>query len=112
MWTIIRKFQAGLLGFLFCFLFFPTHARIIKVLIAKTQLYCEGKIFGGTGQYERIYRQTFGEVDPNLTFNKIIQDLLLGVGERRFYAAKRCAKDRPNCRDEQRTQKIITSKMS
>jgi hypothetical protein len=77
MCTIKRKFRAVLLGFLFCFLFFSTHARVVKVRITKTERYSEGKIFGGTGQYERIFGQAFGEVDPNLAFNQIIQDLSL-----------------------------------
>src|SRR5688572_3044868 len=74
---IKRKFRAVLLAFLFCFLFIPTNARVYKVLINKTELYGEGKIFGGTGQYEQNFGQIFGEVDPNLDFNQIIQDLSL-----------------------------------
>ena len=44
---IKRKFQAVLLGFLFCFLFFSTYARVVKVLFTKTELYAAAGSMSG-----------------------------------------------------------------
>ncbi|AUD04334.1 alpha/beta hydrolase domain-containing protein [Spirosoma pollinicola] len=52
-------------------------ARIVKLVITKTEAYASGRAFGNAGAYERVTGQAYGEVDPKLAQNKIIQDLQL-----------------------------------
>jgi hypothetical protein len=54
-----------------------SEAKIVKIVITKTELYNGGKVYGGAGQYERIYGQAYGEVDPNNQLNSGIQDISL-----------------------------------
>ena len=56
---------------------FPAQARIVKLVITKTEAYAGGKPFGMVGTYERVYGQAYGEVDPKLPQNQIIQDIQL-----------------------------------
>ncbi len=63
----------------------PSQARITKILIDETvsPAFCKGTpaacaSFGDAGQYEQISGRAFGELDPNDTRNKIIQDIELG----------------------------------
>ncbi|WP_420148118.1 alpha/beta hydrolase domain-containing protein [Spirosoma sp.] len=73
-------FRYCLLVFLSVGLFlpdFPAQANIVKLVITKTESYAGGRAFGKAGTYERVYGQAYGEVDPNLASNKIIQDLRL-----------------------------------
>ncbi|SFB89062.1 alpha/beta hydrolase domain-containing protein [Spirosoma endophyticum] len=70
------------LRFLFCLssgvsLFFPAQARLVKLVITRTEPYEAGKSMGAVGSYERVFGQAYGEVDPNLSQNKIIQDIQL-----------------------------------
>lgn len=70
-----------------CFLFFlscglyvlgvPVQAKIVKLVVTKTEPYGGGRTFGNAGTYERVTGQAYGEVDPKLAQNKIIQDLQL-----------------------------------
>lgn len=63
---------------LLCILLTQTaQARIVKLVITKTEPYMGGRPFGNTGTYERVTGQAYGEVDPTLAQNKIIQDLQL-----------------------------------
>lgn len=52
-------------------------ARIVKVMITKTEPYQNGKFYGKAGGYERIYGQVYGEVDPGNPLNRVIQDIEL-----------------------------------
>jgi hypothetical protein len=52
-------------------------ARIVKLVITKTEPYAGGRAFGSAGTYERLTGLAYGEVDPKLAQNKIIQDLQL-----------------------------------
>ncbi|MBI3702791.1 MAG: hypothetical protein HY244_02810 [Rhizobiales bacterium] len=55
----------------------PAEARITKIEIAKSQPAFGGQSFGTTGAYERLSGRAYGEVDPALPGNAIIQDLHL-----------------------------------
>jgi hypothetical protein len=50
-------------------------ARIVKLVVTKTEPYEGGRLFGNVGSYERVYGQAFGEIDPNHAANKVIQDI-------------------------------------
>ncbi|TFG40616.1 MAG: hypothetical protein E4H43_05430, partial [Bacteroidia bacterium] len=54
---------------------YPLDARIIKVVVTKTEPYLEEKHFGTAGSYVRISGQAYGEVDPDNPLNTIIQDI-------------------------------------
>ncbi|GAB4043285.1 alpha/beta hydrolase domain-containing protein [Spirosoma litoris] len=56
---------------------FPAQAKIVKLVITSTEPYAGGRAFGNAGIYERVYGQAYGEVDPKLPQNQIIQDLQL-----------------------------------
>lgn len=56
---------------------FSAHARIVKLVITRTEPYADGKPLGTVGAYERVFGQAYGEVDPKLPQNAIIQDILL-----------------------------------
>ncbi|GAB4019640.1 alpha/beta hydrolase domain-containing protein [Spirosoma koreense] len=62
---------------------FAVQARIVKLVVTKTEPYAGGQTFGRAGTYERVYGQAYGEVDPNLVSNKIIQDLQLAPRNKR-----------------------------
>ncbi|QHW00253.1 alpha/beta hydrolase domain-containing protein [Spirosoma endbachense] len=64
---------------------FPVQAKIVKLVITKTEPYAGGRAFGKTGTYERVYGQAYGEVDPKLAPNKIIQDLQLAPRNNRGF---------------------------
>jgi hypothetical protein len=50
-------------------------ARIIRIEIQRTEPAFGGRIFGATGAYERLIGKAYGEVDPRLPANAIIQDI-------------------------------------
>lgn len=52
-------------------------ARIVKLVITKTEPYQNGRVFGAAGTYERVFGRAYGEVDPTTAQNRIIQDLQL-----------------------------------
>lgn len=72
---IIKNFHI-----LFAFVIFlsfcdPLQARILRVIITKTEFYLDGKVFGPAGSYEKLTGQAYGEVDPGNPLNSIIQDI-------------------------------------
>ncbi|MBA4849598.1 alpha/beta hydrolase domain-containing protein [Emticicia sp. BO119] len=54
-----------------------SEAKIIRIVIDKTEPYANGKLFGKTGKYERLTGRAFGEVSPTDIHNAIIQDIAL-----------------------------------
>ncbi|GAB4002710.1 alpha/beta hydrolase domain-containing protein [Spirosoma daeguense] len=52
-------------------------ARIVRMVVTRTEPYANGRTFGNAGTYERVFGQAYGEVDPKLAQNKIIQDVQL-----------------------------------
>src|SRR5215475_12248191 len=55
----------------------PSEARITRIEIAKVEPAFDGRTFGDVGTYERIIGKAYGEVDPRLAGNAIIQDIAL-----------------------------------
>ena len=53
----------------------PSEARITRIEISKIEPAFEGAQFGAVGTYERVIGRAYGEVDPNLRANAIIQDI-------------------------------------
>jgi hypothetical protein len=53
----------------------PAQAKIVRVIITKTEFYLDGKIFGSAGSYENISGQAYGEVDPGNPLDSLIQDI-------------------------------------
>jgi hypothetical protein len=77
---VFRFLIAFLIVFLNCC---PLQARIVRIIITKTEPYLEGKVFGTAGSYEKLTGQAYGEVDPGNPFNSIIQDInLTPINER------------------------------
>jgi hypothetical protein len=60
---------------IFSFFCCPSQARIVRVIITKTEFYLDGKVFGTAGSYEKLTGQAYGEVDPGNPLNSIIQDI-------------------------------------
>ena len=56
---------------------YPLQARIVRMVITKTEPYLDGKTFGSAGSYIRLTGQVYGEVDPLNPLNSIIQDIQL-----------------------------------
>lgn len=54
-----------------------SEAKIIRIVIDKTELYANGRQFGNAGQYQRLTGRAFGEVNPADVHNSIIQDIAL-----------------------------------
>ncbi|RFS14372.1 alpha/beta hydrolase domain-containing protein [Emticicia sp. C21] len=54
-----------------------SEAKIIRIVIDKTEVYADGKQFGNVGQYQRLTGRAFGEVSPTDIHNTIIQDIAL-----------------------------------
>ena len=52
-------------------------ARIVRIEITSETAWAGGKTFGGTGGYVHLKGRAYGEVDPDLEQNRIIQDLKL-----------------------------------
>ncbi len=59
------------------FLAVPADARITRIEITKTEPAFAGASFGSVGAYERVTGKAFGEVDPKLPGNALIQDIHL-----------------------------------
>jgi len=59
------------------FLAGPADARITRIEITRTEPAFAGASFGSVGPYERVTGKAFGEVDPKLPGNAIIQDIQL-----------------------------------
>src|ERR1700693_3065951 len=59
------------------FLTAPADARITRIEITKTEPAFAGASFGAVGAYERVIGKAFGEVDPKLPGNALIQDIQL-----------------------------------
>jgi hypothetical protein len=53
----------------------PSEARITRSEITKVEPAFEGREFGTVGAYERVIGRAYGEVDPVLPANAIIQDI-------------------------------------
>jgi len=53
----------------------PSEARITRIEITKIEPAFGGQTFGDVGAYERIIGRAYGEVDPSLPANAIIQDI-------------------------------------
>src|ERR1700760_3221081 len=64
----------GILLLIFCF---NAEARIVKLVVTKTEPYNNGRAYGNAGAYERVYGLAYGEVDPNNPLNSGIQDVKL-----------------------------------
>ena len=64
-----------LAALIFSFFCCPSQARIVRVIITKTEFYLDGKVFGTAGSYEKLTGQAYGEVDPGNPLNSIIQDI-------------------------------------
>ena len=62
---------------------YTSQAKIVRVIVTKTEPYMEGKVFGTAGQYEKLTGQAYGEVDPGNPLNSIIQDIRLAPGNER-----------------------------
>ena len=56
---------------------FRAGAKIVKIVITKTEDYEAGRVFGNAGAYERITGKAYGEVDPRSGLNSGIQDISL-----------------------------------
>jgi hypothetical protein len=56
---------------------YTSQAKIIRVIVTKTEPYLEGMIFGTAGSYEKLSGQAYGEVDPGNPLNSVIQDISL-----------------------------------
>ena len=56
---------------------FSLEAKIVKIIIDKSEIYQNNKIFGSIGLYEKLTGRAFGEVNPNDSKNTIIQDIQL-----------------------------------
>lgn len=54
-----------------------SQAKIVRIVIDKTELYANGRQFGSAGQYQRLTGRAFGEVSPSDIHNSIIQDIAL-----------------------------------
>ncbi len=67
--------------FLLLFLIATTHialnAKIVKLVIDKTETYSNGKTFGAIGQYTKLTGRAFGIVNPSDSRNALIQDIQL-----------------------------------
>ncbi|HTC65457.1 MAG TPA: alpha/beta hydrolase domain-containing protein [Candidatus Saccharimonadales bacterium] len=61
------------------FLAIPANARITRIEITKTEPAFAGASFGSVGAYERVIGKAFGEVDPKLPGNALIQDIQLAA---------------------------------
>ena len=55
----------------------PLEARITRIEITKVEPAFAGQSFGNVGAYERLIGKAYGEVDPGLAGNAIIQDIAL-----------------------------------
>jgi len=55
----------------------PSHARITRLEILRTEPAFGSQAFGDTGPYEHIFARAHGEVDPADPQNAVIQDLYL-----------------------------------
>ena len=53
----------------------PSEARITRIEIMKVEPAFGGQTFGDVGAYERVIGRAYGEVDPGLPANAIIQDI-------------------------------------
>ena len=53
----------------------PSEARITRIEITKVEPAFDGQTFGNVGAYERLIGRAYGEVDPGLAGNAIIQDI-------------------------------------
>ena len=64
-----------LIAFLLILVFtcYTSQARIVRVIVTKTEPYLEGKVFGTAGPYEKLTGQAYGEVDPGNPLNSMIQ---------------------------------------
>ena len=71
--TVFLRFTSVLL--LLVFSCFQSNARIVRVIVTKTEPYMEGKLFGTAGQYEKLTGQAYGEIDPVNPLNAVIQDI-------------------------------------
>ena len=77
---INRKWKnlANLLPVILLFvIYFPTEAKIARVIVTKTEPYLDGKVFRDAGSYVRLSGQAYGEVDPQDPLNSLIQDINL-----------------------------------
>jgi hypothetical protein len=54
-----------------------SQARIVRVEITETKPAFGGRNFGEVGAYERVIGKAYGEVDPQLPSNAVIQDIAL-----------------------------------
>lgn len=52
-------------------------AKIVKLVITRTEPFMGGRAFGSAGAYERVFGQVYGEVDPGSPQNSGIQDVQL-----------------------------------
>ena len=55
----------------------PAAAHITRIEILKVQPAFAGKSFGSAGTFERVTGRAYGEVDPKLPANAVIQDIAL-----------------------------------
>ena len=72
--------MSAIVGGLFVMIAFsiaPSEARITRIEITKVEPAFGGQAFGDIGAYERVIGRAYGEVDPRLPANAIIQDIAL-----------------------------------
>ncbi len=55
----------------------PSAARITRLDLSPAAPAFDGRVFPGTGKFERLHGKAYGEVDPKAPGNVIIQDLAL-----------------------------------
>jgi len=54
-----------------------SQARIVRIEVTETKAAFGGRNFGEVGAYERVIGKAYGEVDPQLPANAVIQDIAL-----------------------------------
>jgi hypothetical protein len=76
--NLIMKSICHLLTLVFFFVFcFTSHAKVVRVVVTKTESYFDGKAFGTAGSFLKLTGQVYGEIDPGNPQNSIIQDISL-----------------------------------
>jgi hypothetical protein len=78
--TTFEKTWAPILSAIVAFLALApaaSQARIVRIEITETKPAFDGRTFGEVGAYQRVIGKAFGEVDPGLPSNAMIQDIAL-----------------------------------
>src|SRR5690348_12870901 len=78
--TILKKTIVPLLSATaICVALAPSisQARIVRIEVTETKPAFGGRNFGEVGPFERVIGKAYGEVDPQLPGNAVIQDIAL-----------------------------------